>query len=247
MALHDESTEISRVQRLYDASYRVFSSGKAGLPTLRHIRWLQEFLDVMEPSDVGIDASSDDEGLSDAESSPRSRNGLILGKTVKQITYIHIHECEDFSIGIFCFPAGAKFPLHDHPNMVVLSKVLYGSVRSKSYDWVTSPCSSLKKGGLAKLVSDNRLIDARCKASVLFPRSGGNLHSFYAETPCAILDVLSPPYSEDMGRPSKYYSDIPIPNLPGYAVLKETDHLPDDLTVRGAPYMGPELSLKAMY
>lgn len=53
----------------------------------------------MEPSDVGIDALSDDEGLADAESSPTSRNGLILGRTVKQITYIHIHECDDFSVG----------------------------------------------------------------------------------------------------------------------------------------------------
>lgn len=52
----------------------------------------------MEPRDVGIDALSDDEGLVDAASSPTSQNGLILGKTVKQITYIHIHECEDFSV-----------------------------------------------------------------------------------------------------------------------------------------------------
>jgi plant cysteine oxidase len=74
------------------------------------------------------------------------------------------------------------------------------------------------------VVSDNRLLDAHCKASVLFPRSGGNLHSFYAETPCAILDVLSPPYSDDMGRPSKYYTDTPIPNLPGKEIYLE-DHL----------------------
>ncbi|KAJ4747455.1 Plant cysteine oxidase 2 [Rhynchospora pubera] len=195
MALHDESIQISRVQRLYDACNRVFSSGEAGLPTIRHIRWLQEFLDKMEPGDVGIDAMRDDEGSVDSESSPTSRNGLILGKTVKQITYIHIHECEDFSVG-----------------------------------------------GLAKVVSDNQLLDARSKASVLFPKSGGNMHSFYAETPCAILDVLAPPYSEANGRPSTYYTDIPIPNLPGYVVLEETE-LPDNLTVRGAPYMGPELSV----
>jgi hypothetical protein len=53
----------------------------------------------MEPGDVGIDALSNDEGSVDSELSPTSRNGLILGKTVKQITYIHIHECEDFSVG----------------------------------------------------------------------------------------------------------------------------------------------------
>jgi hypothetical protein len=35
---------MSRVQRLYDACNRAFSSGKPGLPTLRHIRWLEELL-----------------------------------------------------------------------------------------------------------------------------------------------------------------------------------------------------------
>jgi hypothetical protein len=43
----DESKEISRVQRLYDACNKAFSSGKPGLPTLRHIRWLQELLGII--------------------------------------------------------------------------------------------------------------------------------------------------------------------------------------------------------
>ncbi|GJN27507.1 hypothetical protein PR202_gb15537 [Eleusine coracana subsp. coracana] len=41
------------------------------------------------------------------------------------------------------------------------------------------------------------------------------MHAFTAVTPCAILDVLTPPYSEDQGRPSTYFNDIPIPSLPG--------------------------------
>ena len=68
--------------------------------------------------------------------------------------------------------------------------------------------------GLAGKVIDE-VMKAPHEPSILFPRSGGNIHSFRALTPCAILDVLSPPYSEDFERPSTYYYDIPIPYLNG--------------------------------
>ncbi|RWW28396.1 hypothetical protein GW17_00007143 [Ensete ventricosum] len=118
---------------------------------------------------VAIDGSGDDEAVdsgSDGSGDERSRasttsdessegsvssrrsggGGLILGPAIKHITYIHIHEREDFSIRVFCFPAGARLPLHDHPRMVVLTKVLlYGSISLKSYDWVATPISNPKR------------------------------------------------------------------------------------------------------
>jgi hypothetical protein len=39
-----------------------------------------------------------------------------------------------------------------------------------------------------------------------------------------------------------HLAKIIVSNFSGYALLEETK-LPDDLTVRGAPYMGPELSV----
>ncbi|MQL73202.1 hypothetical protein Taro_005530 [Colocasia esculenta] len=153
-------------------------------------------------------------------------------------------------MGVFCFPAGATLPLHDHPHMVVLSKVLYGSVSTRSYDWVTTPVSASHSksmddaDGLARMVMDNQVLEAPCKASVLFPRSGGNLHSFTSVTPCAILDVLAPPYAEELGRPSTYFSEMRIPSLSGFAILEERE-VPDDLVVNGAPYLGPEIAIDA--
>lgn len=68
--------------------------------------------------------------------------------------------------------------------------------------------------GLAGKVLD-AVMRAPCETSVLFPTSGGNIHSFSAVTPCAILDVLAPPYSEELGRPSTYFLEFPVSSLPG--------------------------------
>jgi hypothetical protein len=39
-----------------------------------------------------------------------------------------------YSMGIFVFPPHARIPLHDHPGMCVLSRVLYGDVRRLQLD-----------------------------------------------------------------------------------------------------------------
>ncbi|KAJ9146462.1 hypothetical protein P3X46_028726 [Hevea brasiliensis] len=229
----DLDMEGSKVQRLYDACNHVFAQKE--LPNFLQIQSLKNLLDTFEAVDVGIDEFSFHRSPS---SSPDGTKELICGQGVTEITYIHIHECDNFSIGIFCFPAGAIFPLHDHPKMTVLSKVLYGSMYAKAYDWVKVEKSSSRTIGLARTV-ENGIRSAPCEPSILYPKSGGNIHSFTALTPCAILDVLSPPYSEEHGRPSTYFSEFPIPALPGYIVLEERD-LPGDLVVIGAPYLGPD-------
>lgn len=56
----------------------------------------------------------------------------------KGIRYLHMKESTNcFSAGIFIFPPGAVIPLHDHPNMAVLSRVLYGDLRLKTFDIIS--------------------------------------------------------------------------------------------------------------
>jgi cysteamine dioxygenase len=95
---------------------------------------------------------------------------------------------------------------------------------------------------LARVVAADEVRRAPCETSVLFPRGGGNMHAFTAVTPCAILDVITPPYSEEHGRPSTYFNDVPIVSLPGFAFLEEVE-MPEDLSVVGAPYLGPRITV----
>lgn len=55
------------------------------------------------------------------------------------VRYLHVKEvpCK-YSVGIFVFPPNTEIPLHDHPDMVVISRVLYGELKVRSYD-VLSP------------------------------------------------------------------------------------------------------------
>ncbi|KAL0302408.1 UNVERIFIED_CONTAM: Plant cysteine oxidase 2, partial [Sesamum angustifolium] len=158
---------------------------------------------------------------------------------------------------IFFLPATAVIPLHNHPEMTVFSKLLLGTMHIKAYDWVDSLDSdyltSPSKSRLAKLKAD-ATFTAPCDTSVLYPTSGGNIHEFTAITPCAVLDVIGPPYSKDDGRDCSHYRDTPcnaslydeefrkiIDNAGGrYAWLEEIE-IPEESEMDGIEYKGPQV------
>lgn len=92
-----------------------------------------------------------------------------------------------------------------------MENIFYGLVFNFHYrDQITGQMMNifLIAVRLAKLVAD-KVLTAPCGTSVLCPKSGGNLHCFTAVTPCAVLDILAPPYQEDAGRRCTYYYDYP--------------------------------------
>lgn len=56
-------------------------------------------------------------------------------KQQQPVRYLHLSEVEgQYSMGIFVFPPHSRIPLHDHPGMCVLSRVLYGDLHRLSLD-----------------------------------------------------------------------------------------------------------------
>lgn len=116
--------------------------------------------------------------------------------------------------------------------MTVFSRVLYGTMHVRSFDWVDP--SSHEQG--AVLVHD-RAFTAGDAATALFPTAGGNIHQFEAITECAVLDLLSPPYATEEGRDCTYYQPIESPELSGKIVLQEYEP-PDEFQISSEPFRG---------
>lgn len=60
------------------------------------------------------------------------------------VTYIEVFEDQNVSIGVFVLRDGAKIPLHDHPDMYGVLKVIYGKVQIQSYTPKQKDYSKLK-------------------------------------------------------------------------------------------------------
>ncbi|KAL6847172.1 hypothetical protein ACP4OV_023025 [Aristida adscensionis] len=246
--------DAAAVQRLFQACRAVFR-GPGTVPAPGEVHLLRAMLDRMRPEDVGL--SPDLKFF-------RTRDPADGAPTITQTT---IYKCPNFSMVIFFLPPNAVIPLHNHPGMTVFSKLLLGSMHAKSYDWVDpdhdaslTSCSSSPGGQLrlAKVVVDG-VFTAPCNTSVLYPTTGGNMHRFSAIEPCAILDILGPPYSIEEDRDCTYYTDIPYTQhstsdgaandtcieqgQDRLAWLKEID-MPRELKMCSVHYGGPPISDK---
>lgn len=52
----------------------------------------------------------------------------------KDVNRVVIDGCDDYRLVMFFLKKGARMPLHDHPNMCVFFKLLFGKLNHRGYD-----------------------------------------------------------------------------------------------------------------
>lgn len=143
------------------------------------------------------------------------------------VAYVHITENEVFSMGIFILRPGSRIPLHDHPGMYGILRVMYGSLRCRSF----TPLQNLKPNHPAyprSFVTEafpgsgwqfrdlimarphqDVVVNAESCAQLLTPEEG-NLHEVTpVDGPAVFLDILAPPYDHDLGtRECRFYKEV---------------------------------------
>ena len=147
------------------------------------------------------------------------------------------------SFRIFILPPGVQIPLHDHPGMSVISRVLYGSVHIQAYDLVKKCTESSGKKHVAQLCVDK--VATAPYTTELLPACG-NLHELIGgdDVGCAVLDIITPPYDSNGGRDCTYFRVLDsienAENTSEKLVVLES-YEPLDFDVVPEAYRGPEL------
>ncbi|CAH8845901.1 unnamed protein product [Trichobilharzia szidati] len=147
------------------------------------------------------------------------------------VAYVHIMENEVFSMGIFILRPGSRIPLHDHPGMFGILKVLIGSVRCRSFTRLKNVKSNDLKDYIPSLsvFNDSKwqltdlIIAKPHQDTVLSPDHSpcllspveGNLHEITpVDGPAVFIDILAPPYDHDLGtRECRFYKEVIIPPM----------------------------------
>jgi cysteamine dioxygenase len=133
--------------------------------------------------------------------------------------------------------------------MTVVSKLLFGKLHIKSYDWLekSPPEPTCEHHGTARLVTDGIMVaDVPESLSVLHPDTG-NIHELRAISDCAIFDLLLPPYSDSSGQHrSCHYYGVRAASVAegeeGVVYLSEQSES-EDFYCDADDYRGPEPSL----
>ncbi|RWS30248.1 2-aminoethanethiol dioxygenase-like protein, partial [Leptotrombidium deliense] len=167
--------------------------------------------------------------------------------------HVSITSNEKYSIGIFVLMNGGVIPLHDHPDMFGIVKVIHGKIRVSSYSLLQDDSIAVPNKLLSRVKQWQRLIPSRScavsevscdeDATCLLTPDKANLHEIEAVGGvAAFVDVLAPPYEEGE-RECSYYEvmdKIYDEQLKEDITWLATSDPPPYFWCESLPYSGPK-------
>nr|XP_044993443.1 2-aminoethanethiol dioxygenase [Jaculus jaculus] len=207
----------------------------------------------------------------DLNIAPRQAPRQPLPPHLPPVTYMHIYETDGFSLGVFLLKSGTSIPLHDHPGMHGMLKVLYGTVRISCMDKLEAaageqrprapppeqqfepPLQPREREAARPGVLRSRAEYTEASGPCILTPHRDNLHQIDAvDGPAAFLDILAPPYDPDDGRDCHYYRMLEPVRPKETSASSSACDLPrevwlletpqaDDFWCEGEPYPGPKV------
>lgn len=131
----------------------------------------------------------------------------------KQIfDYIEIlDETPNFNVGVFLIPKGNTIPMHNHPNMFVISKVIWGSVLVNCFDRKVNNDKQLEEYDVFQVEEKEKIELKKNDIAILTPDKN-NIHEVIAHEDSAFFDIVLPAYEEEENRSCDYYEKLTIAN-----------------------------------
>jgi len=136
----------------------------------------------------------------------------------KGLNRITIEASDDYRLVLFFIKKGTVMPLHDHPNMCVFFRLMFGKLDYKSYDKLDEKFKynrfsldeyqeilGSKKTISAKLVNKTVLHGPQF---LMVRPSRNNLHAFVAEENTSFFDICLPNYTTDSLRRITYFKEV---------------------------------------
>ncbi len=186
------------LQRIYDSLSSISDYAQAAAQPNNNVR-IAEIMEAMSKVQLS------DLGLTEANL-----------QRIKDNVCMHVVTTDDFHVSVFIMPKGKGLPLHDHPGMTVISKLVVGSLNIRSFSPAESATGSTlafsnKPSTKVKALLTQKGVRTASDGAWLLTPYRDNVHEFSndhdASTPAVVLDVLLPPYKEPE-RPCNYYHAV---------------------------------------
>ena len=155
------------------------------------------------------------------------------------------------SVGVFVLRHGRRLPLHDHPNMFGILKVIHGTLTVNSYstldpsqhsipDSVSEGNPSIKQHTVPAKFEGHNQVSEKDPCCILTPEKS-DIHEISSENGiAAFVDILAPPYHTD-NRQCTYFQDISR-DMDSLRYLLKTS-CPRDYWCDEEVYRGPVLTI----